>query len=55
MHLFITYHARLKIIKAKIDNIIEFPDSYYLDLGHKGQFDNDYDFLKKDLTTLKIL
>lgn len=55
MHLSIIYHGRLKIIEAKVDNIIKFPDSHYLGLGNDSQFDNGYNFLKECFIILRIL
>lgn len=44
MHPFIAYYARPGDFKARIDNVIEFLNSYYLGLRCKGQLDNNYNF-----------
>ena len=55
MHLSIAYHVRMGVTEARIDNVIEFSDSHYPDLGHRSQFDNGYNFLKECLIASKIL
>lgn len=55
MHLLIAYHARLRVTKARVDDVIEFSDRYYQGLGSGSQFDNDYDFLKECLIASRIL
>lgn len=55
MPLSIAYHARLEVTQVGVDNVIEFPDNFYLGLRSGDQLDNSYDFFKKYLTVLKIL
>lgn len=55
MLLSITYYARQRVAELRIDNVIQFPDSYCLGLGREGYLDNDYAFLKECLTILRIL
>ena len=51
----ITYHARPGVAKARVDDVIQFPNSYYPGLGLGGHFDNGYYFSKVCLTALRIL
>lgn len=48
-------YAKPGVVEARINNIILLPDSYCSGLGCRGYLDNDYDFLKEYLTTLRIL
>ena len=43
------------IAEAKVDNVIQFSDNHCPGLGHEGNLDNGYDFLKECLTISKIL
>ena len=43
------------IVEARVDDVIQFPDSHYPGLGHRGHLDNGYDFSKECLIALKIL
>lgn len=51
----IFYHMRLGVVEAKVDNIIQFSNSYYPCLEYKGHLENSYNFLKKYFTILRIL
>lgn len=50
----IAYHVRPEFAKVRIDNIIQFPDSYCTGLGRVSYLDNGYDFLRQYLTILGI-
>ena len=51
----INYLARPGVAEAKVDDVIQFPNSHYPDLGREGHLDNAYYFSKECLTALKIL
>lgn len=55
MLLSITYYTRLGVVEARVDEVIQFLNSYYLGLGRESHLNNDYNFLKECLTASKIL
>ena len=55
MLLLITYYARLGVAEARIDDVIQFPNSHCPGLGRGGHLDNGYDFSKECLTVSRIL
>ena len=55
MLLLITYHARPGVAEARVDNVIQFPNSHCPGLGRGDHFDNGYYFSKVCLTASRIL
>lgn len=43
------------VTQTRVNNLIWFLDNNCLGLGHEGQIDNIYDFLKECFITSKIL